>query len=112
MRLLGHLLGAALIAAPLSVLAVILYFVIDDPCGCAQPSDDCGYGYLAAIILVPIGFVVFFAAWAVALNVRLRLRSRVACGLAASMVILGGFGGFGAYYEYVYEPPPYQQGGC
>lgn len=113
MRFLGRLLGAGLIAAPLAFLAMILYFVIDDPCGCAQPSDDCGLGYVVeAAIFVPIGFVAFVAAWAVALNARLRPRLRVACGLAVSVVILGGFAGFGFYSEYVWEPPPHLQGGC
>src|SRR2546425_1033088 len=105
-----RLFGAALVAVSLSVLATILFLVIDDPCGCRNHSDDCGFGYLiGAAYLLPIGLVMFFPAWAVTLSARLALRSRVACGLILSALILGGFV---AVAFYARQNPSPQSGGC
>jgi uncharacterized BrkB/YihY/UPF0761 family membrane protein len=108
MRFAGRLLVAALVAASFSMLATILYLVIDNPCDCENPSDDCGLFYvLIPAVFVPIGFFLFLAPWAVALNARLTLRSRVVCGLVVSALMLAGVAGLAFYSEAHPNPKTY-----
>jgi uncharacterized BrkB/YihY/UPF0761 family membrane protein len=108
MRFAGRLLVAALVAASFSVLATVLFLVIDNPCDCENPSDDCALFYvLIPAVLLPIGFFLFLAPWAVALNARLTLRSRVVCGLVVSTLMLAGVVGYAFYAEA--HPSPHSQ---
>jgi hypothetical protein len=107
---LGRLLGAAFLAAVFSIVGTILVFVVDDPCGCAQPSDDCGLAYIVAgPILLGIGFVLLFPVWAASLNARLGPGWRLLCGVIATALVLGAALGY-VYYEAQQPPPPHQLG--
>jgi uncharacterized BrkB/YihY/UPF0761 family membrane protein len=106
-RIAGRLLGAALLAAFFSIVAMMLVFALDDPCGGPNPSDDCGWGYLiGAVVILPPGFVIFFAAWAVSLNARLALGWRIACGLVVTALVLGATAAYAIYYKEHDEPGP------